>query len=81
MPIISAEFTIEPFEPSDPGPHVTAAIAAAEAGASTDVIIDVGPFGTAITGPAAAVLQLVHDVNSAALANGATRVSLQISKQ
>jgi len=76
---IVAEFTVEPFEASDPGPHVRAAIEAAESGAAPDVLVDVGPFGTAISGPRDAVLQLVHDVNRAALAAGATRLSLQIS--
>ena len=71
-----AEFTIEPFVEGDPGPHVRAAVAVAEA-AGLDV--DVGPFGTAIEGESADVLNAVDAVVRAAVANGATRVSLQLT--
>ena len=71
-----AEFTIEPFVEGDPGPHVRAAVAVAEA-AGLDV--DVGPFGTAIEGGSADVLDAVDAVVRAAVANGATRVSLQLT--
>ena len=81
MSNIVAEFTIEPFEPSDPGPHVVAAINAAQAGATSEVIVEVGPFGTAIAGPRDAVLPLVHQVCLAAFESGASRVSTQISTQ
>ena len=37
-----AEFTIEPFVEGDPGPHVSAAVAVAEA---AGLAVDVGPFG------------------------------------
>ncbi len=79
--IIVAEFTVEPFEASAPGPHVLAAIAAAESGANEQVEIEIGPFGTAITGPADQILALVDKVNRAAVNSGASRVSLQISSQ
>ena len=55
-----AEFTIEPFEPSNPGPHVRAAIEAAQRSASPGVSVEVGPFGTALLGPADEVLTLVE---------------------
>ena len=74
-----AEFTIEPFEPSNPGPHVRAAIEAAQRSASPGVSVEVGPFGTALLGPADEVLTLVDEVNRAAVANGASRLSIQIS--
>ena len=74
-----AEFTIEPFEPSNPGPHVRAAIEAAQRSASPGVSVEVGPFGTALLGPADEVLTLVDEVNRAAVANGASRLSVQIS--
>ena len=44
---ISAEFTIEPFVEGAPGPHVRAAINVAEA---AGLAVDVGPFGTAVSG-------------------------------
>lgn len=77
---ITAEFTIEPFEPSAPGPHVRAAIELAEASAvDHPITVDVGPFGTTISGPATDVLHVVAAVNDAAIHNGATRVSLQLT--
>ena len=74
-----AEFTIEPFEPSNPGPHVRAAIEAVEAAARSDLTVEVGPFGTTVRGPAADVLSIVDVASRTAIQNGASRVSLQIS--
>ena len=71
-----AEFTIEPFVEGDPGPHVRAAVAVAE---TAGLAVDVGPFGTAIEGESADVLNAVDAVVRAAVANGATRVSLQLT--
>ena len=72
----TAEFTIEPFVEGAPGPHVNAAIAVAE---NAGLGVEVGPFGTTVTGDAEAVLGAVDGVLRAAVANRATRVSLQIS--
>ncbi|MDG2427054.1 MAG: thiamine-binding protein [Acidimicrobiales bacterium] len=73
---IVAEFTIEPFVEGQPGPHVQAAIAvAAEAG----LTLDIGPFGTTIEGEPAAVLDVADAVVRAAVSNGATRVSFQLT--
>ena len=71
-----AEFTIEPFVEGDPGPHVSAAVAVAEA---AGLAVDVGPFGTSVEGGTADVLDAVDAVVRAAVANGATRVSLQLT--
>jgi len=71
-----AEFIVEPFVEGVPGPHVTAAIAAAEA-AGFDT--DVGPFGTSIEGDAAAVLGALQAVIDSSLAEGASRISLQLT--
>jgi uncharacterized protein YqgV (UPF0045/DUF77 family) len=81
MSNIVAEFTIEPFEPATPGPHVQAAIDAAKTAAATsgDVVVEVGPFGTSIEGPADTVLAIAASVNDAAISNGATRVSMQLT--
>lgn len=75
MPTV-AEFTIEPFVEGDPGPHVKAAVAVAEA---VGLDVEVGPFGTAVEGNTASVLDAVDAVVRAAVANGATRVSLQLT--
>ncbi|MEE2958731.1 MAG: thiamine-binding protein [Actinomycetota bacterium] len=71
-----AEFTIEPFVEGEPGPHVRAAIAAAEA---AGLVVRVGPFGTSVEGGSAAVLDAVDAVVRAAVDHGATRVSLQLT--
>lgn len=81
MATLIAEFTIEPFEAAAPGPHVQAAIAIAEerSAANPAVSVEIGPFGTAIEGPAEVVLDIVAAVNEAAVLKGATRVSLQLT--
>ncbi len=79
MTDISIEFTIEPFAPDQPGPHVTEAIRAVEDLAGPDVQIEVGPFGTSATGPIGAVLALIEPLHRVALENGATRISVQSS--
>ncbi len=70
------EFTVEPFVPDKPGPHVTASIDAARATAAE---VEVGPFGTTARGAASEIAGITQAVVEAALSNGATRVSLQVS--
>lgn len=69
------EFTIEPFVDGDPGPHVRAAVDAAE---RSGLAVDFGPFGTSVSGDDEAVLDAVDGILRAATAAGATRVSLQL---
>jgi hypothetical protein len=56
-----------------PGPHVTAAIAAAE---QLGVAVDVGPFGSSCEIAPEHAPDVVAAVVRAAFANGATHVSL-----
>lgn len=72
---LEVEFTIEPFVVGEPGPHVRAAIEAAE---QAGVAVDVGPFGTTVSGDDDAVLGAVDRLLRAATAAGATRISLQV---
>ena len=72
---LEVEFTIEPFVDAEPGPHVRAAIEAAEA---AGVVVDVGPFGTTVSGDDDAVLDAIDRLLRAATAAGATRVSLPV---
>jgi uncharacterized protein YqgV (UPF0045/DUF77 family) len=72
---LQLEFTVEPFVDGAPGPHVQAAVGAAEA---AGLLVEFGPFGTAVTGDDDRVLDAVHPIIQAALAAGATRVSLQL---
>jgi uncharacterized protein YqgV (UPF0045/DUF77 family) len=74
---LHAEFTVEPFVDGSPGPHVRAAVEAAEAAGLT---VDFGPFGTSMSGDDQAVLDAVDAVIRAALSAGATRVSLQLER-
>ena len=76
-PAVTVEFTVEPFVEGRPGPHVTSAIAAVEA---AGLAADVGPFGTAFTGPEADAVAAVGALLRAALDHGATRVSLQVTR-
>jgi hypothetical protein len=73
---LELEFTVEPFEPGRPGPHVRAA----EETACTLVgEARVGPFGTAVSGPDEKVLTSLASVVRAAVSAGASRVTLQVS--
>lgn len=71
--MVLIEFTVEPFVEGRPGPHVTSAVAAAEAlGAE----VEFGPFGSSCRVPAQRAAEVAAAVLAAALANGATHVSL-----
>ena len=72
------EFTIEPFVEGQPGPHVTSAIAAAEA---LGVAAEVGPFGTACEVPIEQAGAVAQAIIAAAFANGATHVSLHAERR
>jgi uncharacterized protein YqgV (UPF0045/DUF77 family) len=71
------EFTVEPFTKGSPGPHVHAAVEAAEA---AGLHVDFGPFGTTADGEDEVVLRAVDAVVRAAVEAGASRVSLQVRK-
>ncbi len=77
---LTVEFTVEPFVPANPGPHVLAAQAAAEQIAASGGSVDIGPFGTSATGDESVVLAAVAEALTAAFAKGAARVSLQVSR-
>ncbi len=77
--MLELEFTIEPFVEGKPGSHVVAAFDAAELSIPEGATVEIGPFGTTVTGPASVVLECSDRVMFAAFANGATRVSLQVS--
>ncbi len=72
------EFTIEPFVEGRPGPHVTAAIAAA---AARGLDVEVGPFGSSVVVDLVDVGDVLHALSDAALANGATHVNLHVSRE
>ncbi len=72
------EFTIEPFVEGRPGPHVTAAIDAAEA---RGLDVEVGPFGSSVVVELAEVGAVIGVISDAAMANGATHVSVHVARE
>ena len=71
------EFTIEPFVEGRPGPHVTAAIDAAD---GLGHAVEVGPFGSGCTVPRDEVADVVAAVVRAALEHGADHVNIDIQQ-
>ncbi len=69
-----ADFTVEPFEEGNPGPHVHAAIDAVES-----FNPDMGPFGTSIEGSVEEILSAISLLSHAAMEAGASRVSLHLT--
>ena len=74
---LRVEFTVEPFVAGEPGAHVHAAI---EAAARHGLAVEFGPFGSSGEGADDVVLAAVDAATRAALAAGASRVSLQFSR-
>jgi uncharacterized protein YqgV (UPF0045/DUF77 family) len=73
-----AEFTTEPFVGEGAPPtHATETLRVVEA---AGVSCDFGPLGTSLSGEDTAVLPVLAEVLHAALAHGATRVSLQVER-
>ena len=75
--MVVVEFTIEPFVDGQPGRHVTAAVEAAE---SLGATVEFGPFGSTCTVATDRAGELAAAVIRAALANGATHVSLHAGR-
>jgi uncharacterized protein YqgV (UPF0045/DUF77 family) len=75
--VLRAEFTIEPFVEGAPGPHVTAAL---EVAREASLPTDFGPFGTSFEGEDDRVLTAIDAIARKALALGATRLSIQLSR-
>lgn len=73
---ISAEFLVEPFEEGNPGPHVIAAI---ERVTAANLQVEQGPFGNSTAGVASAVLPALAEALEAAMAAGATRVTVNVA--
>lgn len=71
-----AEFTIEPFTEGDPGPHVKETISVAK---ESGLNVEIGPFGTTVTGEQEKIFELVSNLLKTAMENGASRVSLQVT--
>jgi hypothetical protein len=75
--VLLLEFTIEPFVEGNPGPHVHAAISAAEA---FGVNVEFGPFGSSCIVSQTQVAEVSGAIVAQAFANGATHVSLHAER-
>jgi isopentenyldiphosphate isomerase len=71
------EFTVEPFVEGNPGRHVTAPLDALRA---LDVEVDFGPFGSGCVISSESAGEVVAAIVSAALANGATHVNIDVTE-
>jgi uncharacterized protein YqgV (UPF0045/DUF77 family) len=76
--MLVVEFTVEPFVEGKPGPHVTNAVAAVE---SHGIAVEFGPFGSVFRVGEAPMPTVIADMMRAAYANGATFVSVSVSRQ
>lgn len=76
--MLHLEFTIEPFVEGRPGPHVTGAIAAAEA---LGVDVEVGPFGSSCLVTPEGLPDVLGAIGREAFAHGATHLNLHVSDQ
>lgn len=71
-----AEFSTEPFRgEGQPPAHAVAALEAAE---DAGLACEFGPLGTTVRGDADEVVRALADVLLAALAHGASRITLQV---
>lgn len=74
--MIRVELTNEPFVVGQVPPHV---LAATEAAKNAVVDVEIGPFGMVISGDEDEVLKSLPDIISAALNNGAKRITAQVT--
>jgi uncharacterized protein YqgV (UPF0045/DUF77 family) len=72
---ITAEFTIHPFTEGRIEPHVRAGIDAARA---SGLAVEVGPFGTGLSGDRSDVLDALRAVVEAAVDAGARSVHIKV---
>ena len=71
------EFTVEPFVEGNPGRHVTEPLEAVRA---LGIDVDFGPFGSGCVTSGERAGDVVAAIVSAALANGATHVNIDVAE-
>lgn len=72
------EAFVEPFHENAPGPHVTAAVDALQAGGLT---VDMGPFATEAEGDLHAAIDAVATMLRTSFAAGADAVQVRIERR
>jgi uncharacterized protein YqgV (UPF0045/DUF77 family) len=75
--VLQLEFTVEPFVEGQPGPHVTAAVRAAEAVGGS---VEFGPFGSTCHASVDTMPQVISELVRAAFANGASHVTMHVAR-
>jgi uncharacterized protein YqgV (UPF0045/DUF77 family) len=75
--VLHLEFTVEPFVEGRPGPHVRAAVEAAEAAGGA---VDFGPFGSICAAPTDDMPAVIAELVRAAFANGASHVTMHVAR-
>jgi uncharacterized protein YqgV (UPF0045/DUF77 family) len=75
--VLQLEFTVEPFVEGNPGPHVTAAVRAAEAVGGA---VEFGPFGSSCSAPTDTMPQVIAELVRAAFSNGASHVTMHVAR-
>jgi uncharacterized protein YqgV (UPF0045/DUF77 family) len=74
---VAAEFLVEPFVEGQPGEHVLSAVSRLEAGG---LAVEMGPFGNTTEGDRDRVIDALRDAMVDALENGASRISLSVTR-
>lgn len=72
---VTAEFTIHPFVEGRMEPHVEAGVRAAQ---ESGLAVEIGPFGTGLSGPRAEVLGALSNVMNAAFDAGARAIQVKV---
>lgn len=75
---LAVEFLIEPFTEGEPGPHVSAALAAF---AARGIEVEMGPFASTAEGPIEVLTQAMAEAFKAAIEAGATSVRVQLATE
>jgi uncharacterized protein YqgV (UPF0045/DUF77 family) len=75
--VIRVEFTVEPFVEGQPGPHVLAAVSAAE---TAGVTVEFGPFASEFEAEDHVAFAAVSALIEGAYAHGATHVNIHLEK-
>ena len=74
--MLQLEFTVEPFVEGHPGPHVTAAVRAAEAAGGA---VEFGPFGSTCSASDENMPGVIAELVRAAFEHGASHVTMHVA--
>lgn len=75
--VLKVEFTVEPFVPGNPGPHVEGALQVLR---DSGIDPDMGPFGTSFDVEEESADVVIGHLVVVAFSKGAERLSLQVER-